>query len=216
MESELEPLAAASVTPVRAISHVCTEQQPVLPKPRTKARGTHSSPSRLHRGQASPTPEPPHATLAEWQLLHARLRSSPRSEEHSRPSRRQRVHGRWSVHAVLEARQWTHACRRLRLVCTREGEHSGAISGIVAGWHGPAGPTASCWGSVFNMAKHTSAPPPSLCALYSSCDSLSSSNCQDCGTVNKLDGVSETALGRPAMTGDSRPENIRDGRRDGA
>jgi len=37
MESELEPLAAASVTPVRAISHVCTEQQPVLPKPRTKA-----------------------------------------------------------------------------------------------------------------------------------------------------------------------------------
>jgi hypothetical protein len=37
MESELKLLAAASVTPVWAISRVCTEQQPVLPKPRTKA-----------------------------------------------------------------------------------------------------------------------------------------------------------------------------------
>ena len=71
-------------------------------------------------------------------------------------------------------------------------------------------------GEVDSRWQHTSAPPPSLCALSSSCDSLSSSNCQDRGIVNRLDGVSEAALGRPAMTGDSRPENIRDGRRDGA
>jgi len=37
MESELKLLAAASVTPTWAISRVCAEQQPVLPKPRTKA-----------------------------------------------------------------------------------------------------------------------------------------------------------------------------------
>ena len=36
-ESELKPLAAASVTPVRAISCVRAEQQPVLPEPRVKA-----------------------------------------------------------------------------------------------------------------------------------------------------------------------------------
>jgi hypothetical protein len=36
MESELKLLAAASVTPVWAISRVCTEQQPVLPKQRAK------------------------------------------------------------------------------------------------------------------------------------------------------------------------------------
>jgi hypothetical protein len=37
MESELKPLAAASVTPVWAISWVRAEQRPVLPKPRSKA-----------------------------------------------------------------------------------------------------------------------------------------------------------------------------------
>ena len=37
MESELRPLAAASVTPVGAISRVRAEPQPVLPKPRAKA-----------------------------------------------------------------------------------------------------------------------------------------------------------------------------------
>ena len=36
MESELKPLAAASVTPVWAISCARAEQQPVLPWPRTK------------------------------------------------------------------------------------------------------------------------------------------------------------------------------------
>ena len=37
MESELKPLAAASVTPGRAISCVRAEQRPVPPKPRAKA-----------------------------------------------------------------------------------------------------------------------------------------------------------------------------------
>jgi len=37
MESELKPLLAASVPPVWAMSRVCAERQPVLPKPRTKA-----------------------------------------------------------------------------------------------------------------------------------------------------------------------------------
>ena len=37
IESELEPLPAASVMPVRAINCVHAEQQPVLSKPRTKA-----------------------------------------------------------------------------------------------------------------------------------------------------------------------------------
>jgi hypothetical protein len=37
MESELKPLAVASVTPVWAISCVRAEQQPVLPWPRTMA-----------------------------------------------------------------------------------------------------------------------------------------------------------------------------------
>jgi hypothetical protein len=38
MESELEPLVAASVTPTWASSRVSAEKQPVLPKPRTKQR----------------------------------------------------------------------------------------------------------------------------------------------------------------------------------
>jgi hypothetical protein len=37
MESELKPLAMAIVTPVRAISYVRAKQQPVPPKPSTKA-----------------------------------------------------------------------------------------------------------------------------------------------------------------------------------
>jgi hypothetical protein len=37
MESELEPLAAASIMPGRAISCLRAEQRPVLPRPRTKA-----------------------------------------------------------------------------------------------------------------------------------------------------------------------------------
>ena len=36
MQSEPKPLAAASVTPVKAISSVRAEQQPVPPKPRSK------------------------------------------------------------------------------------------------------------------------------------------------------------------------------------
>jgi len=38
MESELEPLVAASVMAVWAGSRVSAEKQPVLPKPRTKQR----------------------------------------------------------------------------------------------------------------------------------------------------------------------------------
>ena len=78
------------------------------------SRGTHCSPSRLHRLHESEK-RAPHATLAEWQELQARLRGSSRSEEHSRLRRRQRAQGRVSAHAVLDARQCRHACSSARL-----------------------------------------------------------------------------------------------------
>ena len=46
---------AASVTPVWAISHVCAEEQPVLPKPRTKAAAEMESEKKL-LAAASVTP----------------------------------------------------------------------------------------------------------------------------------------------------------------
>ena len=55
MESELKPLAA-SVMPGRAISCVRAEQQPVLPKPRTKAAAEMESELKL-LAAASVTPD---------------------------------------------------------------------------------------------------------------------------------------------------------------
>jgi hypothetical protein len=56
MESELEPLPAASVTPVWAINCVHAEPQPVLPKPRTKAAAEMESELKL-LAAASVTPD---------------------------------------------------------------------------------------------------------------------------------------------------------------
>ena len=56
MESELELLAAASVTPVWAISCARAEQQPVPPKPRTKAAAEMESELKL-LAAASVTPD---------------------------------------------------------------------------------------------------------------------------------------------------------------
>eukprot|EP00325_Prymnesiales_sp_UTEX-LB-985_P024016 CAMPEP_0174722586 /NCGR_PEP_ID=MMETSP1094-20130205/38819_1 /TAXON_ID=156173 /ORGANISM="Chrysochromulina brevifilum, Strain UTEX LB 985" /LENGTH=54 /DNA_ID=CAMNT_0015923475 /DNA_START=611 /DNA_END=775 /DNA_ORIENTATION=- len=50
-----------------------------------------------------------HATLAEWQARHARLRGSL-CDEHSSPRRQQRWQGRSSLQPVLDARQCLHAC----------------------------------------------------------------------------------------------------------
>ena len=47
MESELKPLAVASVTPVWAMSCVRAEQQPFLPWPRTKAAAEMESELKL-------------------------------------------------------------------------------------------------------------------------------------------------------------------------
>ena len=78
------------------------------------SRGTHSRPSRRQRWHAS-VKMAPHATFAVWQLRQARLRGCPRSDEQSRPRRRHRLQGRWSVQAVFDARQCRHACSMLRL-----------------------------------------------------------------------------------------------------
>ena len=47
MESELKQLAAASITPVRAISCVRAEHRPVLPKPKAKAAAEMESELKL-------------------------------------------------------------------------------------------------------------------------------------------------------------------------
>lgn len=67
-------------------------------------RGTHGIPRRLHRPHES-VKSASQETLAAWQLLQARLRGCPWSEEQSSPSRWQRLQGRLSVQAVLDARQ---------------------------------------------------------------------------------------------------------------
>ena len=66
---------AASVTPVWAISHVCAEQQPVLPKPRTKAAAEMES--ELKPLAAASCPAGRSAACAE-QAAHSERESSGR------------------------------------------------------------------------------------------------------------------------------------------
>ena len=98
----------------------------------------------------------PHATLAAWHDLHARLRGWPSSVEHSRPSRRQRAHGRSSAHAVFEARQWLHACKRLRLELVE-------LEPVICDPPCSESPAEACGSCGFPVSVSSSSPSEALC-----------------------------------------------------
>ena len=81
------------------------------PLPRFFLFGTctwQTSPSRRQRPHGSMASRS-HLTFARLQLAHARLTLFA-SLSHGMPRRRQRGHGRWSMHAVLARWQFLHAC----------------------------------------------------------------------------------------------------------
>ena len=92
-------------------------------------------------------------TFAEWHPVHARFRGSSRYETQSSPSRVHRLHGRWSVHAVLAVRQWRQAWSTLRSVA-----FPGAAPSSLAPRGVPRFPTSRGFPSVYLLGARVCSP----------------------------------------------------------